>query len=80
MFFCNSYLRTSPIMAIVVSRNRITVLLCINNSRGCLLLACSPHACEEEMASFSPEVPAEQRYWDAWAGIRAQLGNSHELF
>lgn len=67
-------------MAIIISRNRITALLCIKNNRGCLLLACSPRVCDEEIASFSPTVLAKQYYRCAWTGIKAHLGNLDELF
>ena len=76
----SSYLTTSPIMAIIISRNRIISLLCIKNSRGCVLLACSPLVGDEEIASFSPTVWAKPYYWCVWTGIKAQLGNSDKLF
>ena len=66
-------------MAIIISRNRITALLCIKKNRGCLLLACLPHVCDEEVASFSPTVLAKQYYWGVWTGIKAQVGNLDEL-
>lgn len=67
-------------MAIIISRNRVTALLCIKNNRGCLLLACSPHVCDADIASFSPTVPARQYYWGVSTGIKARLGKLVELF